>query len=106
MAATPNPNPEPTSGRPPRRKWVYRAIVLLFSAIILTFTCLAYGVYSYSGGSPTTTADAAIILGATIEGDQPSPVFRERINYGIELLRAGKVRRLILTGGPPRGRKH
>lgn len=101
MAAT--PNPDPTSGRPPRRKWVYRAIVLLYAAVIVTFAWFAYGVYAYGDGSPTATADAAIILGATIEGDQPSSVFRERINHGIELLRTGTVRRLILTGGRPNG---
>jgi uncharacterized SAM-binding protein YcdF (DUF218 family) len=83
------------------RKWVFGAIALLLSAIILTFACFAYGVYAYSSGSPPTSADAAIILGAAIERDQPSPEFREKINHGIELLNTGKVRRLILTGGRP-----
>lgn len=45
------------------------------------------------------TADVAIVLGAAIEGDQPSPVFRERILHGIALWRSGRVRRILFTGG-------
>ncbi|MDY6947274.1 MAG: YdcF family protein [Pseudomonadota bacterium] len=44
-------------------------------------------------------ADVAIVLGAAAYSDQPSPVFEERIKHGIDLYRAGKVRRLLFTGG-------
>ncbi len=44
-------------------------------------------------------ADAAIVLGAAVNGAAPSPVFRERIRHGVTLYRTGRVRKLILTGG-------
>lgn len=44
--------------------------------------------------------DAAVILGAAVwSGDKPSPVFRERIVKGYELLSADIVEFLVLTGG-------
>jgi uncharacterized SAM-binding protein YcdF (DUF218 family) len=44
-------------------------------------------------------ADAAIVLGAAAYPSGPSPVFEERIRHGLELYRAGRVHRLIATGG-------
>ncbi|WP_199698706.1 YdcF family protein [Aurantiacibacter zhengii] len=52
---------------------------------------------------PGARADAAIVLGAGVEGDTPSPVFRERIDHGIDLLRTGRVERLIFTGAQGEG---
>ncbi|WP_423005785.1 YdcF family protein [Undibacterium sp. JH2W] len=50
-----------------------------------------------------TKADAAIILGASVWKDKPSPVFVERINYGIQLYQSGQVTHLIFTGGLSKG---
>lgn len=44
-------------------------------------------------------ADAAIVLGAAVDGDRPSPVFEQRIRHGMLLYRQGRVRALIFTGG-------
>ena len=52
---------------------------------------------------PDARADAAIVLGAGVDGDTPSPVFRERIDHGIDLLKAGRVERLIFTGAQGEG---
>ncbi|MEE4200093.1 YdcF family protein [Erythrobacter sp.] len=43
-------------------------------------------------------ADAAIVLGAAVDGDVPSPVFAARIDHAIDLYREGRVSRLIFTG--------
>lgn len=51
-------------------------------------------------------ADAAIVLGAAVNGAAPSPVFRERIRHGVALYRTGRVRRLVLTGGVGEGASH
>ena len=45
----------------------------------------------------------AIILGAAVDADEPSPVYRERINHGITLYEEGYVDRIIVTGGSPDG---
>lgn len=51
-------------------------------------------------------ADAAIVLGAAVNGAAPSPVFRERIRHGVTLYRTGRVRKLVFTGGVGEGASH
>ena len=60
---------------------------------------LALSIYSYRNTTSDVRADAAIVLGAAVWGDELSPVFRERVNHAIELYRSGRVRKLIFTGG-------
>lgn len=44
-------------------------------------------------------ADVAIVLGAAVIDQRPSPVFEGRLQYAVELYRSGKVRKLLFTGG-------
>ncbi len=44
-------------------------------------------------------ADAAIVLGAKTHRNSPTRAFQERIDFGIALYRAQKVRKIIFTGG-------
>ncbi|MGE9547752.1 YdcF family protein [Snodgrassella alvi] len=59
-------------------------------------------VYQFSHPQLLSEADAAIVLGAAAWDKRPSPVFRERINHAINLYRAGKVKKILFTGGSPR----
>lgn len=44
--------------------------------------------------------DAGVVLGAAVwGGNRPSPVLRERINKGYELLKDGTIKYIVLTGG-------
>jgi len=43
--------------------------------------------------------DAIVVLGAAAYDAQPSPVFRERIEHGLTLYRAGLAGHLVFTGG-------
>ena len=45
------------------------------------------------------TADAVLVLGAAQYNGRPSPVFKARLDYGIELYRRGLARRMVFTGG-------
>ena len=69
-------------------------IILLF----LLFA-LARDIYSFSLMSSVVRADAAVVMGATVFRNRPSPVFRERINHAINLYQQGMVQYLIFTGG-------
>ena len=60
---------------------------------------LASQIVEAGNPSGNREADVAIVLGAAVYSDRPSPVFEERIKHGIDLYRAGKVRRLLFTGG-------
>ncbi|TFI56306.1 YdcF family protein [Sphingomonas parva] len=52
-----------------------------------------------AGEGSVGPADAAIVLGAAIDGNRPSAVFEARIAHGIALFRRGAVRRIVFTGG-------
>jgi uncharacterized SAM-binding protein YcdF (DUF218 family) len=60
---------------------------------------VAVDVYVYAARTDTRRADAAIVLGAAVFGDRPSPVLRERINHAISLYEDGYVDVIIFTGG-------
>ena len=64
---------------------------------------VAFLIVDYSVKSVVVSSDAAIILGAAVINDQPSPVFKERINHGITLYKSGVVKQLIFTGGVGKG---
>jgi uncharacterized SAM-binding protein YcdF (DUF218 family) len=68
-------------------------------ALLVWASSLAVEIYRYSSIEDAAPADAAIVLGTEVWGDQPSPVFRERINHAVDLYKAGTVRALIFTGG-------
>ena len=56
-------------------------------------------IYNYSLVTEDVKADAAIVLGAAVWGNAPSPVFKERIDHTINLYKNAKVDQLIFTGG-------
>lgn len=80
-------------------KKIAKAVLLISSALALAAGLVAARIYSYRDARSDAPADAAVVLGAAVWGAEVSPVFRERINHGIDLYRAGRVRKLIFTGG-------
>lgn len=78
---------------------IARAVLLVFAVLTVLVGLLAARIYSFSNSYSDGPADAAVVLGAAVWTSQVSPVFRERINHGIDLYRQGRVRKLIFTGG-------
>ena len=79
-----------------------KRILILSLAVGLPFLwCagVAIGVVSASAPNPSAEGDAAIVLGAAVWDDEPSPVFAARIDHAITLYNRGQVTRLIFTGG-------
>ena len=74
-------------------------LLLVLSCFSLGLFLLAKDIYSFSLVSHERPADAAVVLGATVFRDRPSPVFRERINHAINLYQRGFVENLVFTGG-------
>jgi uncharacterized SAM-binding protein YcdF (DUF218 family) len=72
---------------------------IVVATLIFGIGFIAVSIYRYGHTSTDVKADAAIVLGAAVWGEQVSPVFRERINHAIDLYRQGKVRKIIFTGG-------
>lgn len=80
-------------------KKLAKALLLIVIILVLAVGLLASRIYSFGNTSSDSTADAAVVLGAAVWTTQVSPVFRERINHGIDLYQQRKVRKLIFTGG-------
>lgn len=72
-------------------------ISVLFFFVWFGFS--AYSVYSYSFKYSEQKSDVAIVLGASSSGNEPSPVFKERLNHGYYLYEQGVVDYILLTGG-------
>ena len=72
--------------------------VLLVFAVIYT-TTNAVSICIFSNKDNKTKSDTAIILGAATYNGEVSPVYKERINHGIELYNEGYVDKLLVTGG-------
>ena len=81
-------------------KNTYRNLFIIVWVIIIVYTIYTASViYSYGKINDLTKADAAIVLGAAVWGEEPSPVFKERIEHGIWLYKNGYVDKIIFTGG-------
>lgn len=74
---------------------------LVLIGVIWTITT-ALLIWTYTDEESSRQSDAAIILGAAVEGENPSPVFRERIEHAILLYRQGTISHLLFTGGSGR----
>jgi uncharacterized SAM-binding protein YcdF (DUF218 family) len=80
-------------------KRLAKTALVILSAIAFAAGVLAWRIYSFANITYDGPADAAVVLGAAVWTNEPSPVFKERINHAINLYRNGRVRKLIFTGG-------
>lgn len=80
-------------------KKIAKIFLSILAILLIVFGVLATRIYTFGNTRSDGPADAAIVLGAAVWSSGISPVFRERINHGIDLYRKGKVRKLIFTGG-------
>lgn len=92
----------PTSTIPTVHPWKKR--LLTWSAVCLAAAALWSGYVLWridqtSRNAAPQKADAAIVLGAAVWGDQPSPGLRERLDLALRLYKEGYVPTLIVTGG-------
>ena len=73
-------------------KWSLLLLICIYFALMIFI-----GIRSYADS--TESADAAIVLGASVRGSEPSPVYAERLNHAVILYKEGRVRHIITTGG-------
>jgi uncharacterized SAM-binding protein YcdF (DUF218 family) len=83
------------------RKLFFTILVIAFAAVAAQLGRVALFAYD----THPEPADAALVLGAAVWTDRPSPVFKERINHAIDLYKSGRVKYLIFTGGLSQGDK-
>ncbi|UKO99841.1 YdcF family protein [Nostoc sp. UHCC 0870] len=81
------------------KKSLVLILLALMSALLVAIASTAISIYLYGSNTHNLKADAAIVLGAAVWGEEPSPVFRERINHAVNLYKNGDVNQIIFTGG-------
>ena len=81
-------------------------ITLIFISIIIFIGYSAFNIWTFKDKVELVKTDAAIVLGAAVWNDTPSPVFRERINYSIWLYENNYVDKIIFTGGKGKDDKY
>ncbi len=86
-----------------KRKIILRALLVVCAIVVAIILYAVFTIVTFADSSGTGNADAAVVLGAAVWGDRPSPVFRERINHAVTLYREGRVRKIIFTGAPDSG---
>jgi uncharacterized SAM-binding protein YcdF (DUF218 family) len=87
-------NREARAPRPVLR-WLLRLVMLG----LLWLAGVAAWIHWVGERDEARSADAIIVLGAAAYDAVPSPVFRARIEHGLDLYRAGHAKVLIFTGG-------
>lgn len=85
--------------RKKRLSWWIRIPLYLIAAGLIWLTVIGAQVVAAGNQTASGPADVAIVLGAAVYRDRPSPVYRERINHAIELYHQGQVKAIIFTGG-------
>ena len=83
--------------RPPRRAW--RLLARLALLCLLWLGGVAAWILWVGERDQAAPADAIIVLGAAAYDAVPSPVFKARIEHGLDLFGEGLAQTLIFTGG-------
>ena len=82
----------------PRARILRKVSLVALIALLALSVGTAVSIYYYPLPPAPEHTDAAIVLGAAVWHDQPSPVFEERILHAIYLYEAGAVDHIIFTG--------
>lgn len=86
-----------------KRKLSFKILFVIAAMLVIYTGKNIYDIWSFSTVDQKCRSDVAIVLGAAVYADEPSPVYRERINHGITLYEEGFVNKIIVTGGSPDG---
>lgn len=78
---------------------VYRALIALVLIALLVTCGLAIDIWRYAGQSSAEPAGAALVLGAAVLWDRPSPVLAERLRHAKTLFERRQVSHIVVTGG-------
>lgn len=75
-----------------------KKIFYILTVFISLYITVAIIIFNYPK-EDLTVADSAIVLGAAVWEDTPSPVFKARINHAVDLYKKGNIKKIYFTGG-------
>lgn len=87
------------------RKLLLGLLILILTAAFSVLTINAYvknssaeAIITLDKALTLPQADCAIVLGAGIWDDEPSPILRDRLDQAIKLYQQGSIKKLIMSG--------
>lgn len=81
-----------------------RLLRWILAVICLWLTGVGVVIVSFGSHDGATRSECIIVLGAAVQGKEPSPVFTERIRHGVDLYHQGMAPALLFTGGVGEGK--
>jgi len=81
------------------RKWYVLLFLFAVAVVVVMAAVTAWRIFFFAADPWRHKADAAIVLGAGVEGEKPGAVFAERINHAVKLYEKEQVKKIIFTGG-------
>lgn len=89
-----------TRKRGHRTKRVLLGILAVLIAAGLLWCAVVFNrINSAETTAPMVKADAGVILGMSMWGDEPSPGLKERLDYGLTLYQSGAFSHFVVSGG-------
>lgn len=85
-----------------KKNWK-RILLGAILCLVVYIAATTISICMYATKDEKRDADVAIVLGASVTSEGPSPVFRERINHAIWLYESDYVDAIIFTGGTGEG---
>lgn len=76
-----------------------RVIALVAVVAMLTLVVIAVDIARFGHVDRGARAEVAVVLGAAVLWDRPSPVLVERLRHALALYREGRVEKILVTGG-------
>lgn len=79
---------------------LYFIIIVVLTALIINLYVVSTtksSIYKYNQNQ-SKDADAILILGAAVRGNQPSPMLQDRLDEGIRLYKEGYADKIIMSG--------
>jgi SanA protein len=73
-------------------------LVLVAAFYLRAWVNAVYGPRIYTHPAVVPPRQVAIVFGAAVRGDRPTPVLADRVEAAVELYQAGRVQKLIMTG--------
>lgn len=83
-----------------------RAVKWFILLIALWLITISSTIWHYGTKDNAAPADCIIVLGAAVQGNEPTPVFAERIRHAVNLYQRGLAEKIIFTGGKGEGNAH
>lgn len=82
-----------------RRKRIQIWSASVVGLLLTWWVCVMVAIARAGAPNPSARGDVAVVLGAAVWDNVPSPVFAARIDHAIKLFRRGQVKKLVFTGG-------